>query len=637
MINTRITPQDNQIGNPFGGKFLSRPIQRAIPNTVTSIGIEVNDFVNRALLSKIFGISNIYIRQDLQIDKPLPLQTAVLLGKNINPQISWQKFLDFIGERNAVVDLKSAIKMLANDGYQLKPCLESSTKEKTISVFLHNTEANVYPDAPRIKVVDSSNLPGFAKGDEFHFYNPKTEKLELQSFIIDAEYERFIQTFNAHVCGVSAKTDNPAIIRIHTESGAMITIMDVQAVNHLPENSGAEGPAIQVLIDGLGKGTCLFGKFLRTYPSYEEYIEAIHCFISKYPQWAKLVCIGKSTKQRNIWMLKIGLSQEYPAVLMSTALHSLEWAPTYGILRLVRFLLNECEKNSVYAHQALDRRQLCWVVCANPDGWETRDQEALGINLNRNFPSPLWDEKPNNYHWDAYNHRFTKINIDPATRLKKWGPKPGSENETQTLMQLLNGDYKIASIADFHEATAQNSFYMQHENSDGLISNLPLNTELIKDLATVSNGRFWSNANVMSYGEALSDFSSYCIQEYCSLNRLVPVAGIGSWQAYAARKGYKAIILESAGCDCTHYQTIRRSEYAAMAAEQILFSETGRMLRNPFGEERPVSISILRQPKQINYYIYDMNEQLIEKKAGHNIKILNTVIPAGGRIFINYS
>lgn len=525
--------------------------------------------------------------------------------------------------------------MAGHDGYALQADQEAGDTDGACPVFLHNFDAPVYPNAPRIKVVGSTQQPGFGIGDECHYYGLRGDsQLELACVLRNDAMDRFLNDFGGEVWAETASTGNPAVILFRTPAGGRIMVSDLRTVNRLPEPSGVEGPAIQVFINGLGLGTTVFGKFIRTYPAYEAFIETVRTLAAQYPGLATVERIGHSTKNRDMWVLKVGAASNERAVLMSTAIHSLEWGPTYGALRMVRSLLHECQAQSVYAREVLGNRQLWWVLCANPDGWETRDQEALGINLNRNFPAPpAGANEGGGLRWDAYNKKFNPVSERTE---REFGPAPGSEAETQTLMHLLrNGNRDFATMADFHETTAPCSFYHQKESEDGNIHDMPYHLELIEDAAAVSNSRFWANANVMAYGAAHSDPTTYRVGPYESITRLVPSTTAG-WQGYAANLGLKTPLVEAAGCDCTHYQTIRRTDYAALVIEQILAAEEGRLLRNPWGQERQVTVTIHRPVLRVRCRIYDANDVLVKEWIEDNPDQIVHVIPPGGWLRLKY-
>ena len=635
-MSTRAVPRDNQVGDPLGGPPRFVPEPRGMPRSVTCIGIGPPEFLYRAVLWDVFGVPNVALRKNGELGEPPPRRGAVIVGAQAAPLMSWKAFVEWLGDRNAVIDMQAATRMAAVDGCALESGWETGCSERTESVFLHNMEAPVFPDAPRIRVVGSADSPGFGEGDECHFYHRQPDgRIGWRCLRVDDRFKGFVKAWGGHVWAVGAGSGHVAVVVFRTRLGGRITLLDLDTVNRFPEASGVEGIAIQILLNALGVGSSIFGKFLRAVPDYEGFVETVRALSAKYPGSATMERIGRSTKNRDMWILKLGMGEDDRAVLFSTAIHSLEWGPTYGVLRLIRFLLHECSEKSAYAREVLGNRQLWWVLCANPDGWETRDQEALGINLNRNFPGPLWEKcRPGDLHWDAYNRKFGLVHADA---LKDRGPAPGSEAETRTLMNLLRREKNnIAVVADFHETTAPCSFYHQYEMPDGAIPDMAYHRELIQDACGVSNGRFCSNANVMAYGNAHSDPTTYQVREFVHLDRLVPSSVCG-WQSYAAARGLRAPLVEAAGCDCTHYQTIRRTEYAALAAEQILAAEQGRLRRNPFGEERRVKLSIHRNVASASCRIYDATDALIDESCEAHPKCIVRMIPPGGWLRLQYT
>jgi hypothetical protein len=474
---------------------------------------------------------------------------------------------------------------------------------------------------------DAPASSGFACGDAVHAYGPdEAGDLSLCMLARDEALARFEAAENAVTWGVSESSGRAALLAVRTPAGGDITVMDLRAADRAPEPSGAETPATQILLNGLGFGTAVFGKFVCAYRRYDEFVGAAASLAAAHPKLATLERIGVSAAGLPLWVLKIGKAALRSPVLMSCGIHPLEWAPAYGVLRYARFLLRQCAAGTPYARAALGERQLWWVLCACPDGWETRDQQVSGVNLNRNFPGSWEHCVPGARIWDSYNRRFGPGDADPFVAR---GPAAGSQPEARALMGLLDAAGGAAAMADFHETTAPDSFIHQHEEPDGTIADLAYHRELVEGVAGVFSGRFYGHTNLVAYRPALTDFDTYRPRLFESLARLVPGAQSG-WQQYAAARGARAVVVESAGSDCTHYHTIRRTEYAALVAEQVLFAQEGRIVRNPFGVERVFSLRLHRRPGRVHCRVYDAADQPVEEHRIETPTACECRVPGNG-------
>jgi protein MpaA len=103
-------------------------------------------------------------------------------------------------------------------------------------------------------------------------------------------------------------------------------------------------------------------------------------------------------------------------LLMFAAIHGEEPETTFALSRALRRLTVPSPHCAV-------------VLAANPDGLirGTRGN-ARGVELNRNFPASDWQPNP-------VPHRSTLE--DPRDVLLSPGPQPGSEPETQALIELI--------------------------------------------------------------------------------------------------------------------------------------------------------------------------------------------------------
>ena len=90
-------------------------------------------------------------------------------------------------------------------------------------------------------------------------------------------------------------------------------------------------------------------------------------------------------------------------------------------------------------------------------------------------------------------------------------------------------------------------------------------------------------------------------------------------------------MVEVEGCDASNYQTVRRTEYAALVAEQVLAAEKGGLLRNPWGAVWRVTIPLKRCAAAVELLVFDHAEEQVERRSVEGQARLEVTIPPGGR------
>lgn len=609
MSLERKVPEDCQFGNAWAPIRFGSLIPPA--DRLFTVGIHPQSNLNKRILCEVFGFENVVIGSGLHGISFLDPDTSVLVGGADAEVPGVKEFIDGVGKRNIVLDIRVFARMASNDGYDLSMVRHEGPAANPLHVFQHRMDAEVFPCAPAV-TVDNADIfsCGFSGSDRFHLFNRSGDSLILHALLED---EKLLKLFaelpgTIKVWARSFPGKEPAVLVIKTREGGNVIIFDLDTVNRPPEPSGAESLAVHLLLSALGKTRAVFGKFLTAYLNYGEMSDSIEKLHLQYPEFTRLETVGCSVEGREMRVLTVALDFNAPTVLLTSGIHPLEWAPAHGIGRFLMHLLGQCRAGTDYAGIMLGGKKLQWLVCACPDGWETRDLQPPGIDLNRNFPGSWEKCVPGETYWDAYNLRYSTAGDE---QLVSRGPSAGSQPETKAMMKLLEGN--VIRLADFHETTAFESFFHPPENGGGTVPNLYWHLRVNANMLSQFNGRFYANGNIVAFRPGLNEFSTYRFREQRHLDRIVPGPHCG-WIMYAAGKGIPAMVLEAAGADCTHYQTIRRTEYAATAAEQILGHEGGAFMRNTHAVHKECTVSVNGMKGPFEVRICDGNGMLSEKK-----------------------
>lgn len=132
-------------------------------------------------------------------------------------------------------------------------------------------------------------------------------------------------------------------------------------------------------------------KALDAYHNYAELTSALQGFASQYPNLTKLVSIGKSVRNRDIWALLItdnpNEAEDEPEFKYVSTMHGDEPIGTELLINLADLLLKNYGTNFRYT-EIVNETQLWLVPCMNPDGLEAVTRyNANNIDLNRSFPT----------------------------------------------------------------------------------------------------------------------------------------------------------------------------------------------------------------------------------------------------------
>lgn len=615
-----LVPADGQVGKILNGPARFSPVPGRHPRRVATVGVEPGSFLRRAILWKAFGPAEVDALDASGFLKNPPAAEAVVVEHLARP-VSWSRLLEWAGDRRLIVDVQAAALMAAEDGIPLRVEVALGPTTEQREVMCHQANRTVYPGAPTVEIVEPPPVPtGLAVGDRVHLYTPSAHDLGLRSLTEDSARKAFQDRFGVRPWGRHPGTGGTALASAPTPGGGWVTVMDLQTVGRNPEPSGSETPAIQIFLALLGRSPVTFGRFVVPPAHYGEFTEMLAMLTRKHSRFASLETIGRSVDGRAIHLLKIRRRPNLPVVLLSSAIHPYEWAPVYGVLRYLRFLLERLESDGFEAEEFLATHQVWWVPSVCPDGFDTRCQQPSAINLNRNFPGGWEYAAEGRLHWGSYGAPPTIETINPISLR---GPAPASQPETRAMMALLERkDGKVVTLADFHENVGPHNFLHQYEREDGFLPDAAYQVELLDGVCQAFAGRFFEQRD-----------QAFLRMEHEPEFRPETVCG---WLGYAAVRGVKGCVVEAAGGDATHYRTVRRTEYAAQVVEQVLACELGRLYRNPFGEDRTVTLPLRRRPGLVECRLYDADGKRVETTQETAPEQISRVVPADGCLRLRF-
>lgn len=182
-----------------------------------------------------------------------------------------------------------------------------------------------------------------------------------------------------------------------------------------------------------------------------EILEIISEVTEEYPELTHVRKIGTSLEGRPIYAVRVSLKDESvafkPTILFNSMHHAREIMTTEVTTDMLRYLTeNYYNDETPWVQEWVDNLAIWIVPQVNPDGnqivWENdswwrknaRGDEwgRWGVDLNRNYP----------YEWGACN------GSSGSKRSQTYrGPQPGSEPETQALMNLVKSENMVIDVS----------------------------------------------------------------------------------------------------------------------------------------------------------------------------------------------
>ena len=152
-----------------------------------------------------------------------------------------------------------------------------------------------------------------------------------------------------------------------------------------------------------------------SYPSYSTYVDMMNQFALDYPNLCSVESFGTSIDNRDLLVAKISdnvsIDEAEPEFFYSGQMHGDEIVCYVLFLRLIDYLLENYDTDPEIA-EIVNSTQIYINPLSNPDGLYTDNDNTIngatrynanGIDLNRNFPSPIGDEHPDDNAWQPEN------------------------------------------------------------------------------------------------------------------------------------------------------------------------------------------------------------------------------------------
>lgn len=154
------------------------------------------------------------------------------------------------------------------------------------------------------------------------------------------------------------------------------------------------------------------------YPTYQQYVDTMVYFANAYPSICKLDTIGTSVENRLLLVLEISKNINTdgakPQFLYTSSMHGDELTGYIGMLHLIEYLLTNYGTNPGVS-RLVDSIEIFINPLANPDGTYAGGNNTVngatrynsnGIDLNRNYPDPVYGLHPDGNPWQSETAAF---------------------------------------------------------------------------------------------------------------------------------------------------------------------------------------------------------------------------------------
>jgi len=144
------------------------------------------------------------------------------------------------------------------------------------------------------------------------------------------------------------------------------------------------------------------------YPKFSEYKSSMQMYADSFPHLCKYIQFGESILKFDLLCLHLGnhLNPDplKPSILFTSSMHGNELSCYMGMLKLIDYLITNYGKNA-YITDLMNKVNIYINPISNPDGayfgsdsiYRTSRFNSLGIDLNRNFPDPVYGENPDGF------------------------------------------------------------------------------------------------------------------------------------------------------------------------------------------------------------------------------------------------